>query len=93
MPVRFSVSSIWVVTRLSSCGVKAASIFFAASSAAALTSLRPLTTSWNIVGRTREESIWPQPGDAGTNLVPASRVSMKGFTKGWRCAAAARTSV
>ena len=48
--------------------LNAASIFFAASSEAAATSLRPLTISWNIVGSTSEASIWPQAGRGGDEL-------------------------
>src|SRR5690606_18759950 len=73
--------------------VKAASIFFAASSEAFATSLRPETISWNIVGRISEASIWPQAGEAGTNLAPAPRVWTNGATKGSFFAALSRTSV
>src|SRR5690606_33509083 len=72
---------------------KASFIFFAASPAAVSTSFLPLTISWNIVGRTCEESICAQAGEAGTNSVPAASVLTNGFRKGSSAAACSRTSV
>lgn len=61
--------------------------------AAAPTSFLPLTTSWNIVGSTSDESIVAQAAEAGTNFVPAARVSTNGFTNGSSAATRCRTSV